>query len=272
MEDEMNSTQTTSTATEELYWEARGSGSPILLIGGTPGDCGQFDLVADALAQKHLTITYDRRATSRSRQSAPLEETSPAAQADDAAEVLAAVGVSEATVYGTSNGAAVALELALRHPHLLAGVLLHEPPLLTVVSDPEPVAAAMGSVIGPAMERGGPAAALEAFLRFAFGDAVVDDWSQEFRERMLSNAEMVFSVEMPAFQSYRPQTDALADCAVRASVLVGEEQELPFFREAAGWVALNLGTEVRSIPGAHGPQFTHPDSLAAAIGEFAESS
>jgi pimeloyl-ACP methyl ester carboxylesterase len=264
-------TSTTSTTTE-LYWEARGVGPPVLLIAGTPGDGRQFDALAERLASDHLVITYDRRGTSRSSALLPnWQSTSLAEQAEDAAGILAAVGVEPAVVFGTSNGAAVALELALRHPRRVAGVMLHEMPLLSVLHDPEPVAAAIGAVIGPAMQAGGPAAALEAFLRFAFGDPIVDAWPAELRERMLSNAEMVFSIELPAFQVYRPDEQALAGNAVPAAVLVGQDQPLAFMVEATEWLAARVATEVTFTQGAHGPQFSCPDALAACISGFVES-
>jgi pimeloyl-ACP methyl ester carboxylesterase len=128
----------------------------------------------------------------------------------------------------------------------------------------------MGSLIGAAMQRGGPTAALEAFLRFAFGDQIVDGWAPEFRDRLLANAEMVFSVELPAFQPYRPDPQLLAGLAVPVSVMVGVEQQAPFFREAAEWLADRIGSgTVSPSPGAHGPQFSCPDELAEAIRAFA---
>jgi pimeloyl-ACP methyl ester carboxylesterase len=265
----MTSIAADRTTTDELFWEARGAGPPVLLIAGTPGDGGQFDAAVDDLSRDHLVITYDRRGTSRSGRAADWKSTSAGEQADDAAHVLSEVGVGPALVYGTSNGAAIALELALRHPHRVAHVALHEMPLLSVLQDPEPVSAAMGSVIGGAMEAGGPTAALDAFLRFAFGDEIVDGWAPELRERMLSNAEMVFSVELPGLQTYRPDEDALARCSVPASVLVGDHQQLPFFAEAAEWLATRLRTEVTATTGAHGPQFSSPEALAATIRELA---
>lgn len=257
-----------TTTIEGLYWEAKGSGRPVLLIAGTPGDGGQFDRVAEPLADNHLVVTYDRRGTSRSERATGWQSTSVAEQADDAARVLAAVGVDDAIVFGTSNGAAVALELAVRHPDRVAALLLHEPPLLSVVSDPEPVASAIGSLIGDAMQAGGPPEALAAFLRFAFGEDVVAGWPAGLRERMLANAEMVFAVELPAFQTYRPDPDALAQVGTPVGVVVGEQQEMPFFREVADWLAHHLGAEVVPTPGAHGPQFTHPRELASLIQGF----
>ena len=251
--------------TIDLYWEARGSGPALLLIAGTPGDGGHLTELADELAADHLVITYDRRGTSRSPAPAGWSRTTVAEQADDAASVLSSVGVSSALVFGTSNGAMVALELALRHGGRVSRAILHEIPLLSVLGDPAPAVAAIGSVIGPAMESGGPEAALEAFLRFAFGDAIVDSWTPELRARTLANAAMVFSVEMPAFQAYHPEADRLARCRVPVTVLVGEEQQLPFFHEAARWLADCLATKVGSAPGAHGAPLSHPAGLAATL-------
>lgn len=249
----------------ELYWEAKGSGPAALLIPGTPGDGGQLAALADELAGDHLVITYDRRGTSRSAIPPGWSATTVAEQADDAATVLSQVGVSSALVFGTSNGAIVALELALRHPDRVNRAIVHEIPLLSVLDDPASVASAIGSVIGAAIESGGPRAALEAFLRFAFGDAIVDSWTPEFHDRMLANADMVFSVEMPAFQAYRPEADRLAECRVPITILVGEEERPPFFHEAARWLADRLGTAVGSAPGAHGPYFSAPADLAATL-------
>jgi pimeloyl-ACP methyl ester carboxylesterase len=143
-------------------------------------------------------------------------------------------------------------------------------PLLTVVADPQPIIDGMGAMIGGAMERGGPSRALEDFLRFAFTDDVVDGWDAALRARMLANAGMVFGVELPAFQAYRPVEDELARTAVPIHVLVGTDQQVPFFLEAGEWLARQVGTSVTRSPGAHGPQFTCPAELAQLIAQLAE--
>jgi pimeloyl-ACP methyl ester carboxylesterase len=236
-----------------------------LLIPGTPGDAGQFDALTRALGDRYTVVTYDRRGTSRSPRPTGWSATSLAEQADDAAAVLARVTSQPALVYGTSNGAAVALELALRHPERVSAVLLHEMPLLTVLVDPEPVGQMLGELIGTAMAQGGPPAALDAFLRFAFGDQLIDDLAPELRDRLRANAEMVFAIEMPAFQAYRPDEAALASSTVPACVLVGEDQAVPLFGETASWLAERLDTVVTASPGAHGPHLSHPAELAAFI-------
>jgi pimeloyl-ACP methyl ester carboxylesterase len=248
-----------------LYSEVRGSGTPVLLVPGTPGDGGQFDELADILAARHVVITYDRVGTSRSPTPESWTTTSPAEQADDAARLLRSVVTEPAIVYGTSNGAAVALELALRYPELVGRVIVHEIPLLSVLADPAPVGEMLGALIGTAMAAGGPRAALEAFLRFAYGDDTVDGWTNELRDRMLDNADNVFAVELPAFQAYRPDAVALASIKPPVQVAVGEDQQAPFFAEAADWVAHHTHSPLVRTPGAHGPQFTCPHDLAATL-------
>jgi pimeloyl-ACP methyl ester carboxylesterase len=253
---------TETAAATELHHEIRGGGPPILFIPGLPGDASQFDVVADALASDHTVITYDRRANSRSPRPSHWDTTSVEEQVADAARLLEAQP-GPALVYGSSLGAIIALELARTRPELVALALLHEMPLISVLENPAPVGAAIGALLEPAFARGGPDAALEAFLRFAWGDAAVSALDRDDSARMLGNGEVAMTIELPVFQAYRPDRESLRGVAARP--LVGREQALPFFREAADWLAQELGSTVLAAPGAHAPQLDHPHELATLI-------
>jgi pimeloyl-ACP methyl ester carboxylesterase len=114
----------------QLYYERRGSGPAVLFISGATGD-------ADLLSDEFTLISYDRRGNSRSPRPAGWKATSTEEQADDAAALLRALGLSSATVYGNSGGAIIATCLLLRHPHAVRGAILHEPPLLSVLAGAE---------------------------------------------------------------------------------------------------------------------------------------
>lgn len=261
--------QTVTVNGTEIYVEDRGHGTPVLLVPGIPGDAGQFSDLAAALVADNQVVTYDRRGYSRSRRPDGWTSTSVRQQAEDAAALLEHLGTGPAVVYGSSNGAIFALELALAHPEQVRGLILHEAPLVSVLADPGPVAAGMSELLEPAFAAAGPDAALEAFLRFAFGDATIDGLPPRERERFLANGEVAMTIELPATQGYVPDREAVQRLGIPSEVLVGADQQVPFFREAAEWLATALGTEVMAVPGAHGPQFDHPQELGAHIAEFA---
>jgi pimeloyl-ACP methyl ester carboxylesterase len=60
-----------TTEGDELYYEVRGQGQPLLLIPPAGGDGWQYSFVADILADEYKVITYDRRANARSTMNDP---------------------------------------------------------------------------------------------------------------------------------------------------------------------------------------------------------
>src|SRR5512135_3478082 len=96
---------------DELYYEVRGQGQPLLMIPPAGGDGWQYSYVADILANEYKVITYDRRANSRSTMNFP-QNFEITQQSRDAVAVLHAVGEDSAFVFGNSSGAVIALEMA----------------------------------------------------------------------------------------------------------------------------------------------------------------
>src|ERR1700704_5647349 len=86
-----------TTEGDELYFEVRGSGHPLLMISGGGGDAGFFDSVAELLSDEFQVITYDRRANSRSTANDPQNFT-VAQQSRDAVAVLRANGHESAFI------------------------------------------------------------------------------------------------------------------------------------------------------------------------------
>ncbi|MEY2937068.1 MAG: hypothetical protein RL033_7817 [Pseudomonadota bacterium] len=100
-----------------LYYELHGSapGTPLLLLhgGGSSIDV-TYGRILPHLAERRRVLALDEQAHGRSSdRAAPVRFTS---SADDAAELLRQLDVERVDVMGFSNGASVALQLALRHP------------------------------------------------------------------------------------------------------------------------------------------------------------
>ena len=165
----------------ELYYEARGDGPPLLLIMGASGYGGGFGRLAEFLADEFTVVSYDRRGNGRSPRPANWNATSPEEQADDAAALLAGLGLAPVAIFGTSSAGIFALAAVIRRPESVRGAVLHEPALFSLFDDPEGVRETLVALIGEAMEAGGPAAAFERFIRFAAGDATGSTWIRASR-------------------------------------------------------------------------------------------
>jgi pimeloyl-ACP methyl ester carboxylesterase len=247
-----------------IYHEVRGGGPSVLFIAGATGDAGHFQRVAELLSDEFTVATYDRRGNSRSPRPDGWDDTSTEEQSDDAAALIKALGIVPAAVFGTSGGAIIGLDLVIRHPKLVRGIILHDSAMFSVLPNPEEVLGAIQQVVEGGMQRGGPRGGVEAFLRFIAGNKVFENLDPSLRERMLSNAETFFSLDFPGVGSYHPDDTALAGVEVPVRILAGAESP-PFLIEVSQWLAAHLNVELETLPGGHAPYFDRPEEMARAL-------
>jgi len=117
-----------TTEGDDLFYEVRGQGQPLLMIAPGGGDGWQYSFVADILADEYKVITYDRRANARSTTNVP-QNFEISQQSRDAVAVLRAVGETCALVFGNSSGAVIVLDMAKTQPQAVRAVVVHEPPI-----------------------------------------------------------------------------------------------------------------------------------------------
>src|ERR1700674_4435852 len=120
-----------------IYYEVRGSGPVLLMMPGGPADAGTFRRIAGYLESDYTVVTYDPRGLSHSPLDGPVrDDRIVEIFADDAYRLLAATGKEPAFVFGSSGGAVIALELAVRHPEQIRIFVPHEPPALALPPAP----------------------------------------------------------------------------------------------------------------------------------------
>lgn len=104
------------------YYEEAGSGPPLLLISGLSGDLQSWVFQVRALSEHFRVITFDNRGAGRT--SSPDRPYTIAQMAEDAAALLAYLGIEKASVVGYSMGGMVAQEVALAHPEKVDKLVL----------------------------------------------------------------------------------------------------------------------------------------------------
>jgi pimeloyl-ACP methyl ester carboxylesterase len=105
-----------------MYYEAVGEGEPVVLVHGTGGYAGSWAAQLDLLADWYRVYTPECRGHGRT---ADVEGPySYEVFADDLAGFIEALDLGPVRLAGWSNGASVALRLALRRPDLVSRLVL----------------------------------------------------------------------------------------------------------------------------------------------------
>lgn len=261
-----------------LYYEVRGSGPVLLLMPGGPADATTFRRIEDRLASEYTVVTYDPRGLSHSSPFDPGDDARMVEIfANDVHRLLAEVGKSRACVFGSSGGAAIALELAKRHPEQLDTVVAHEPPLPGLQPDPARVRAAMEDVcdtcasagLWPAAQKfmtlvgiqGGPPPAHE-------GEPTPE--MLQAQALMQKNMEFFLGRYLRNIARYDPDIAALKACSSRIVPAVGAESAGQLAHNGGLGLARLLGVEATVFPGDHGGFDGHPVEFAEKLGEVLE--
>ena len=106
--------------------ERSGSGPPVILVCGGSTDRMSNAGVAEILSERFTALNYDRRGRGDSGDTEPY---AVGREIEDIQAVLADAG-GEAFLYGSSSGAALALEAAARTPGITK-LAMWEPPYFT---------------------------------------------------------------------------------------------------------------------------------------------
>jgi pimeloyl-ACP methyl ester carboxylesterase len=258
----------------QLVYEFSGTGEvPLVLVHGSWVSRHNWDLVVPSLAESFQVLRYDRRRHSESER--PTVQGSVREDVADLAALIEHFGLAPVWVAGNSFGGSITLRLATERPDLLRGIMVHEPPLFSLVND-DPTAAPMleeayGGV-GAVVESIGSGDYAGAAKRFVDTVAIgPGSWAQlppDLQQELIEN--------VPTFLDEARDPEQLAiDLArikafSRPSLISKGDQSPPIFAPVIAKLADVLPkVEAVTFPGAgHTPHITHPDIYVEAITAF----
>jgi pimeloyl-ACP methyl ester carboxylesterase len=192
----------------DLYYEEVGEGVPILLIHPAGATASTWGPANEELARVGRVITYDRRGYARSG-GEPARSIST--HTTDAAGILECLRASPAVVVGTSAGAAIAVDLAVRRPDLVRVVIAHEFPWRYTRHLPTLAQFAALAKIGSQALRGRQSKAAETLLRSAYtyrdGGSAWDAFPEEWRRAGRENAKPALADFRNSIGSYPSGAD-----------------------------------------------------------------
>jgi pimeloyl-ACP methyl ester carboxylesterase len=249
-----------------LHYEQTGSGPPMVFIHGMCGDAEVWADQARRFSDRFTCVRYDRRGHSRS----DLGEVavSDRLHADDAAGLIEALALAPCLLVTSSGGAAIGLEVALRHRHLLTGMVLSEPPLFSIDAEAKrDLLEELVPRVEAALEAGGPAAFVDAFFTYVCPGL----WStidEDRKDRYRANAEIgLTDLRSPSLEVTAAD---LAGVTTPALVLSGEVSHPSFRRIARALASALPDARFVELPGCgHVTYAEAPDAFAAAVSAFA---
>jgi pimeloyl-ACP methyl ester carboxylesterase len=249
-----------------LYYERTGQGPAMLFVHGMCGDAEVWADQARRFSDRFTCVRYDRRGHNRSARGT--STISAALHADDAAALIEALELGPCLLVGSSGGAAIGVEVALRHGHLLGGAVFSEPPLFSL----DPAAAQVARRdLAPLVEQAIATGDRRAFVDAFFALMCPGLWSiidETRKDRYRANADIGLADLRSPSLDFAP-ADQSAD-TVPALIIAGTTSHSSLMSVARGLAAALPDARFVELEGSgHVTYAERPDDFANAVSVFA---
>lgn len=243
-----------------VWHEERGSGEPVVLLHSGVADSGMWDPQWEPLGERFRVIRLDFRGHGRT----PCVAEVPYSDADDVADLLAALGLRRVGLVGSSYGGRVALELATGHPDLVSRLVLLN---AGCGLPPTPDLEAFGAEEDRLIEAGDVGGAVDLNVRTWLGPEA----DEPVRARLAAMQRHAFEVQLAADPEIERRRDRIDLTVITAPTLVVTGgQDLPYFRESGRHIAEELpdATLLELDWAGHLPSLERPAEVTRLLNEF----
>ena len=246
-----------------IFYQSVGSGEPMVLLHGYPLSGALFVRVRDDLARRYRVITLDHRGYGMSM--APGVPDTIAVYAQDALDVMTAIGVEQAIIGGMSMGGPIVFEMYQRAPARFRGMMLID----TIAAPAPPAEAGLWRGVAEMIRQEG-VDSLPAFLikDMLSGDTRVNQPELvNFLSAVINQASMDAAIGGTEALSTRPDfRPLLPQIQVPTLVYVGVEDTIYPVTIAQMMAEAIPNSTLVTIPGAaHAAIFEAPERSVRAI-------
>ena len=262
---------TTSQDGTSIAYEQTGNGPVLILVASALADREGARRLGKELAKDFTVVNYDRRGRGKSGDSPRY------AREREVEDIEALVQSSGGPVFlfGSSSGAALALDAANQIGPKVKGLFMYEPPFIVDDSRP-PMPANLSNQIAECASRGRRDEAVELFFMKGVGiprfgvtmtRLLMPGWSKMTEMAQTIPYDLAI---LEGTQSGKPlPAGRWSSTTVPTLVMVGERSE-PFFHSGGKAIAEVLhNAECRSLPGGtHGALLFSPRALATEVERF----
>ncbi|MEU9577045.1 alpha/beta fold hydrolase [Streptomyces chilikensis] len=247
----------------EIYYEVRGEGPLLLLIGGGNSDASVYKRLAAVLASDHRVVTYDPRGNSRSVLDGPRVDQRVEQHADDALRLIRHLGGEDepVNVFGSCSGGLVAMELTIRHAGTIRLAVAHEPPVLGILPDAERHLALLDDIRDTHLREGMASALVK--LQALHGGRPAPPLPE-----VHDNTDFFLTHFIRPFTRFVPDLAALGDVAHQVVWAGGHASREDLVHRPVLALAERFGRDVELFPGGHVGYARYPVDFAARLVEL----
>ncbi len=258
----------------EIFYELKGEGDiPIVLVHGSWVSHQHWELIQASLGEKFKVLSYDRRGHSESERLQG--QGSITEDVGDLAGLIERFKMNPALVIGHSFGAVISLRLAGVRPELIRGLILHEPPLFSLLADEpdfSPILEATQKKVKRVVElikKGKNEDAAREFIeKIVSSPGAWTEIPGEMKKVLIYNAP-TFLDEAQDPEKVVFKSDWVRSFSKPALLTYGEESPPHFVSVVRKLSKIIPGSEVQEITGAgHSPLRTHPEKYSEILKAF----
>lgn len=212
----------------------QGKGTPVVFVHGAISDHRAWEPQRETIAKRYRAIALDQRYFGIAPWSDNGAQYSRATHVADLAAFIRQLKLAPVHLVGQSYGADIALRVAVEHPELVRSLFLNEPPLPSILTNPDDqkVVSDEGKGFAPvvaAAKAGNVAEATRLMIDFVYADpGNFDRRSQASRSMLLDNARTI-APHVSAPPPPRVTCDQLGRLKMPVTITKGELTR-PFFR------------------------------------------